>query len=254
MSQVELADVIEAVRSGAAGVLEVADPASTAARLAREPGVVLVGDVGDLASAVAAARVRLAEVVVERARRAEVAPTQPPADGTRTDPEPAEDDDHRSVRFAFVILALALPAGLAVYVVDGILLAAVLPGLALVALGAVVLAHRRPVASPPAGRAAAVAPGVEPADVEHSPAVRAAEAHLRRQQAAWKLSWWERGRSVPDLALWSPAMSGCAPITLVATDAHGGVDDATVVALTATAPAAVRVVVLQATTRPPGLD
>lgn len=83
------------------------------------------------------------------------------------------------------------------------------------------------------------------ADVEGSPTVRAAEAHLRRQQAAWKVAWWEREEAPPELDDWSLRLPAGGPITLVTVDTGAGVALAAHAEMTATAPAAVRVVVLQ---------
>ncbi|MFP5320774.1 MAG: hypothetical protein ACLGIC_02900, partial [Acidimicrobiia bacterium] len=81
-----------------------------------------------------------------------------------------------------------------------------------------------------------------------SPAVRAAEAHLRRQQAAWKLAWWERGLRPVDVATWVGRRdedAGAAPATLVVVDDEGEVDEPLVATMTAALPAAVRVVVVR---------
>lgn len=78
-----------------------------------------------------------------------------------------------------------------------------------------------------------------------SPAVLAAEAHLRRALAGWKLHWWQRDEPVPELDAWSVRLPAGIPLTLVSVDPYGAVDAAAVASMTATAPAAVRVVVLQ---------
>jgi hypothetical protein len=78
-----------------------------------------------------------------------------------------------------------------------------------------------------------------------SPAVLAAEAHLRRALAGWKLHWWQRDEPVPDLGAWSGRLPAGLPVTLVSVDPDGEVDAAAVASMTAAAPAAVRVVVLQ---------
>lgn len=83
------------------------------------------------------------------------------------------------------------------------------------------------------------------ADVEGSPTVRTAEAHLRRQQAAWKVAWWEREEAAPQLDEWSLRLPSGGPITLVTVDPGANVDHAAHAEMTAAAPAAVRVVVLQ---------
>lgn len=242
----------------ATGVLDVDDPDAVAAAVCAQPGAVAV-DVRDLAPCAAAARVRLAELVVDRARQAERRlaerrladdPAWRPAEDA--EPEDDPDADRQAVGFALVVLLLALPAGIAVYVVDGILLAPTLPAAALIGLGAVVLAHRRPVEPAPGG--VATASGIGRADddehplagLDDSPAVRAAEAHLRRQLAAWKMSWWERDEAVPDLPGWAAAMPAGPPITLVAVDPDRRMDAGAHATMTAAAPAAVRVVVLQA--------
>jgi hypothetical protein len=228
----------------ARGVLTADDPVAVLAAAGRVEGTVAVGD---LAGAIAAARVRLAEVVVARARRAEadqlaaVTPRAPSA-ADHPGPEDGREDDRQAVRFSLAVLLPALAGGTAVYVADGLLLAVVLPAAALAALGVVVLRHRR---HPDPGATPAGPPTVT-VEVADGPAVRAAEAHLRRQQAAWKLVWWEREEPVPDLASWSPRLAATAPITLVSVDAAGRLDADAHAAMTAAAPAAVRVVVLQA--------
>ena len=228
----------------ARGVLTADDPAAVLDAAGGAEGTVAVDD---LAGAIAAARVRLAEVVVARARRAEaeLLAAVTPRGASAADhpgPEDGRDDDRQAVRFSLAVLLPALAGGTAVYVADGLLLAVLLPAVALAALGVIVLRHRRP-----------AAPGATPADplavtaaVGDGPAVRAAEAHLRRQQAAWKLVWWERGEPVPDLASWSPRLAATAPITLVSVDGAGRLDADAHAAMTAAAPAAIRVVVLQA--------
>ncbi len=231
-------DVVGAVRSGtASGVFEVEDPEAVAAQLAGQPGVI-VATPADLAEAVARAKVGLAAVLVERARQAESAVAI--AADAGADAEHEVDADWQAVRFALLILLFALPAGLLVYAVDGMVLAAALPAAALVALGVVVFVHRPLVRPAPPARAEAVAPDVA-VPVDEAPAVRAAEAHLRRQQAGWKVTWWERGEPVPQ-----GAGGGPAPGTLVVVDPDG-VSDETAHATTTLA-GAVRVVVLRART------
>lgn len=242
-------DVVAAIRDGtAAGFVEVEDPAAVAAQLADQEGVAVVAP-DDLPSAVAGVRVRLAAVLVDRARRAEEALSSPSPSSSDVAAEGGADvdEDWQAVRFALLILLFALPAGLAVYAVDGMVLAAALPAAALVALGIVVLVHRRPSVSAP------LLPRVEPAQapvhppppVDDAPGVRAAEAHLRRQQAAWKVTWWVRDLAVPALDRWSPALGeASAPATIVVVDGDRTLDgDAG-----APAPPAVRVVVLRART------
>ncbi|HSP04144.1 MAG TPA: hypothetical protein VLR27_11610 [Acidimicrobiales bacterium] len=228
------------------GLLTADDPAAVLDAAGRTEGTVAVDD---LAGGIAAARVRLAEVVVARARRAEadqlaaVAPRAPSAADHAT-PADGRDDDRQAVRFSLAVLLPALVGGAAVYVADGLLLAVVLPAVALAALGVVVLRHRRLPTSDPG--ATETDPPTVPVEVGDGPAVRAAEAHLRRQQAAWKLVWWEREEPVPDLASWSPRLAATAPITLVSVDVAGRLDADAHAAMTAAAPAAIRVVVLQA--------
>ena len=115
------------------------------------------------------------------------------------------------------------------------------PGVVLVAAAALT----RAVAGARVRVAKLVVERARAADVEGSPTVRAAEAHLRRQQAAWKVAWWERDEAAPDLDDWSLRLPAGGPITLVTVDAGAGVDDAAHAEMTAAAPAAVRVVVLQ---------
>jgi hypothetical protein len=246
--------LVDRIRAGtASGVLAADDPEQVAHAVSGAGGVVVAVDVGDLDAAVAAARVRLAELVVARARRAELgggAASRPGASGpagAAGAPAGARDADRQAVRFAFVILVLALAGGVAVFLADGLVLAPALPAVALVALGGVVLAHRRPAAAEPepVGVAADV-PAHAAVDVDAAPAVRAAEAHLRRQRAAWKLVWWERSAPVPDLDDWTRQLGPTVPITLVSVDGAGRFDAGAHAATTTAAPASVRVVVLQA--------
>jgi hypothetical protein len=245
-------ELVARITAGEArGVLTADDPPAVLAAAGRIDGTVAV-DGDDLTGAIAAARVRLAELVVDRARRAEaeqVAAVTPrgPAPTGAAGPEDGRDEDRQAVRFSLAVLLPALVGGAAVYAVDGMLLAVVLPAVALAALGVVVLVHRRPTASDPG--AVLADPSAVTVEVGDGPAVRAAEAHLRRQQAAWKLVWWEREEPVPDLATWSPRLAATAPITLVSVDVAGGLDAETHAAMTATAPAAVRVVVVQPRSR-----
>ncbi|MCO8128042.1 hypothetical protein NHL50_12580 [Acidimicrobiia bacterium EGI L10123] len=243
-------DLVARISAGdASGLLLADDPAEVAAAAAPVDGVVRV-DVEDLAAAIAAARVGLAERVVARARRAEqelVAGVTAPSDpGTGGDgPAHHADADRHAIRFSVAILVPALAGGIAVYLADGLLLAPALPAVGLALVVGVVLAHRRGAAPPPS---AALAP--EHADpgavvVGDGPAVRAAEAHLRRQQAGWKLAWWERGQPVPDLPAWSAGRATDPAITLVSVDVAGSLDADAHAAMTAATPAPVRVAVLQ---------
>jgi len=241
--------LVDRIRAGtASGVLAADDPEQVAHAASGAAGAVVAVDVGDLDAAVAAARVRLAEQVVARARRAELGggAASGPAGAVRA-PAGARDADRQAVRFALVILVLALAGGVAVFLADGLVLAPALPAVALVALGGVVLAHRRPAAAEPepVGVVADV-PAHAAVDVDAAPAVRAAEAHLRRQRAAWKLVWWERSAPVPDLDDWTRQLGPTVPITLVSVDGAGRFDAGAHAATTTAAPASVRVVVLQA--------
>jgi len=239
----------------ASGVVLADDPDGVAAAAAPVDGVVRV-DVEDLAAAIAAAQVGLAERVVARARQAEqaqvvavTAPSDPAAGGGG--PERHADEDRHAIRFSLAILVPALAGGIAVYVADGLVLAPLLPALALALLAFVVLVHRRG-AAPPSSAARTPEPA-DPGTTAESdvalgdgPAVRSAEAHLRRQQASWKLAWWERGQPVPALPGWSAGRTTDPAITLVSVDAAGSLDADAHGAMTASAAAAVRVVVLQA--------
>ncbi|HEU5082071.1 MAG TPA: hypothetical protein VFU14_01935 [Acidimicrobiales bacterium] len=166
---------------------------------------------------------------------------------------PAQDGahaDHQAVRFALVVLVLAQLGGIAVFVAAGDLLAVVAPATALVGLALVVAHHQRPPRSRPAPAPATAAAAPSPAFddlrslagvVAASPTVRAAEAHLRRQQAAWKVAWWEREQPVPDPVTW---LRG-GPATVVCVDRGGEVDEAVYATMTAELPAVIRVVVLE---------
>lgn len=246
------ADLIGRIGAGrAAGVLVADDPVAVAEALVGHDGTLRV-DVDDLPAALAGAQVRLAEVVLARARRAEAtlltggAARRP---GPRTD-EGEEDDrvaDRHAIRFSLAILVPALAGGIAVHLADDFLLAPALPAAALVLVAAVALTHRGGRDVPPAGTAPASgdpSPGAD--DVGAGPVVRAAEAHLRRRQADWKVLWWERQAPVPDPAAWSPPSEPGVPITLVSVDADRRLDARAHAAMTATVPAAVRVVALQA--------
>lgn len=237
-------DVVGAVRdASASGVFRVEDPQAVADELVGGAGVAVV-EPEDLASALAGVRVRLAEALVERARHAEahIDPAPATASAPTEDDGPDADADRQAIRFALLVLVPALVAGIVVHVVDGLWLASALPAAALVLVGIVVLVHRR---SPEVLGAGPVTRPDPPASVDDAPAVRAAGAHLRRQQAAWKVSWWERRVPVPDLDRWLPATTAQPPFTLVVVDRAGTVDERAHATMTATAPAAVRLVVLR---------
>jgi hypothetical protein len=215
----------------------------------------------DRAEAVLAAeRVVAGAVAHERARRAQLlacpsAAEDGPAPTPDAEAQPGDDDPHAdrdAVRFALVILAAAQVGGIAVYVADGLLLAAALPAAAILGVVGVALAHRP-------GPADRRTPGSVPPDREPSPtdtghpagaragepggpppAVRAAEAHLRRQQAAWKLAWWERELPPAQVGDWLDA-GGRAPATLVVVDPAGEVAPDVFTAMAAALPASVRV-------------
>ena len=199
-----------------------------------------------LAGAVATEASRAEALVIEREAEAPVAVA---VDEPAAPMPPAVDRaevvaDRQTIRFALVILVLAQLGGLAVFVVGGDLIAAVVPALALIGLAGVVLTHHRPhTEERGAGGDDAAAPASIPAPVHlpSSPAVRAAEAHLRRQQAAWKVAWWERGLTPPPVSSWDGAPMTA---TLVAVDRDGTVDDAAFATMTAGLPAVIRVVVV----------
>lgn len=164
--------------------------------------------------------------------------------------DPSVDDDadadHHAVRFALVVLVLAQLGGIAVFVAAGDLLAVVVPAVALVGLALVVAFHQRSPRRRPPTVPATAAPGFDDPRslaevVAASPTVRAAEAHLRRQQAAWKVAWWQRERPVPDPVAW--LLGG--PATVVCVDRGGEVDEAAYATMTAELPAVIRVVVLE---------
>lgn len=235
----------------ASGLLVADDPAGVAAATAPVDRVVRV-DVDDLAAAIAAAQVGLAERVVARARRAEqelVTAVTLPVSGPMVGgdgPARHADGDRHAIRFSLAILVPALAGGIAVYLADGLLLAPALPALALALVAGVVLVHRRGAEAPSSAAAAAEDAAPVAVAVGDGPAVRAAEAHLRRQQANWKLAWWEREQPVPDLPAWSAGRATDPAITLVSVDAAGSLDAGAHDAMTAATPAAVRVAVLQA--------
>lgn len=239
-------DVVGAVRDGtAAGVFEVEDPQTVAAQLLGGPGLAVVA-AEELPSALAGVRVGLARVLAARARQAESAvgePTKPPAAGAPSDAE--AQADWQAVRFSLLILLFALPAGLAVWAVDGTVVAAVLPAAALVALGVVVLVHQPRDAPAPTDEPAPANDRAQ-VPVDDAPAVRTAEAHLRRQQATWKVTWWERGEPVPDLDRWSALTDRPETATLVVVDSGRTVDEAAHAAMTAALPGTIRLVVLAA--------
>lgn len=217
------------------------------------------------------------EVVVgaeafERRRRAGVlaagaeGPSAEAGGDDRSEPmagDPADahaDADRQAVRFALAILVPAQLAGIAVYVVDRTLLAVVAPAAGLVVVLALAGAararpapERPPVAigrPEPDGDDERPAPSARrsPGATPPAPVVRAAEAHLRRQQAAWKLAWWERGLRPVDVATWVGRRDeggGGDPATLVVVDDRREVEDGLLEAMTAALPASVRVVVLR---------
>ena len=108
------------------------------------------------------------------------------------------DADRQAVRFALLILLFALAAGLAVYAVDGMLLAPALPAAALVGLGVVVLAHRRPRTAAPLA-APAVGSGLPPGVDRRDRRCGRPRPTCVDSAAAWKRTWWERGVTVPEL-------------------------------------------------------
>jgi hypothetical protein len=220
-----------------------------------------------------AARVRAAEAVVagalavDRAHDVALIAVEPapapeePAPEPRPGPSPDGDGpaaDRQALRFALVILVLAQLAGAAVYAVDGDLLAVAAPAVALVVVASIVLAHRRPLPQrrrpvvPPASAEPGAGDAAEAVGLPGSPAIRAAEAHLRRQQAAWKLAWWERGLRPATVDGWSSGpVDGAPPATLVVVDEGGELDGALHAELAAAVPAAVRVVLVGRRESPP---
>lgn len=267
-------------------VVEADDPEAVAAALAGDGARRLPpGELGSWADEAAELRRRAgavlaAEEVVagaeafEAGRRAVLlgsgAPPEPtpapPVDGDGDDDDGDPDADRQAVRFSLAVLVPAQLAGVAVYVADQTLLAVVAPAVGLAIVLGVVLAHRAPrrgagdhpprpgvpetssAASPASQHGTGVGAGVGAGATPGSPAVRAAEAHLRRQQAAWKLAWWERGLRPVDVATWvgrrdEGATAGLA--TLVVVDEGRAVDEPLVATMTAALPAAVRVVVVR---------
>lgn len=212
-----------------------------------------------VARAVASEQARRSALLIADHEREAV--PEVPEDGAEDDDEDGPDADRGAVRFALVVLAVAQVGGIAVHVADDMLLAAALPAVSILAVLAVVLAHRRPVRRPvgePEVAAAAadvgdVRPGPAPSDhatapvdaVPASPVVRAAEAHLRRQLAAWKLAWWERELPPADVGTWLGGPGAGPPATLVVVDADRQVDHDLYAAMTAALPAAVRVVLVR---------
>lgn len=215
----------------------------------------------------AAEQVVAGAVAFERSRRLALVSRAPAGDEATSAPAPTgdpvdEDDDgpdadRAAVRFSLVVLAVAQVGGIAVYAADGMLLAAAVPALAIVGVLAVALAHRRPppvrypeddrIRSIPVERTVEVAP--DPRAEEESsgsPAVRAAEAHLRRQLAAWKVAWWDRELPPADVGTWLGGPPSTTPATLVVTDPERRVDADLYAAMTAALPAAVRVVLVRA--------
>ena len=72
-------DLVEAIRAGrVVGVVAAEDPGAVVADVAQDPGTVIV-DAMQLPCALAGARVRIADVVVERARQAEARATVEPS-------------------------------------------------------------------------------------------------------------------------------------------------------------------------------
>jgi hypothetical protein len=211
----------------------------------------------------------------ERARRAalvagepDVSQLSPGGRPRRRPPLPAAD--RQALRFSLGVLVLAQLGGIAVYVADRSVVAVALPAVAIAGVLAVHALHRRSV---PGGRRprsrrpgqpgteveadpgaldGPVDPSEEPAEgpVLDAPAVRAAEAHLRRRQAAWKLAWWERDLAPTDVGTWlgGPA-HGAAPATLVVVDDDAAVDPSVHATMTAALPAAVRVVLIRSRPR-----
>jgi len=223
----------------------------------------------------------------EHARRAAAAgaavgeepPTEPPTAEPPAAPAGEEDDedgpaaDRAAVRFSLVVLGIAQVGGLAVYAEDRLVIAALAPALGIAGVVAVVLAHRpRRRAQVPAR---APEPDLPPArsghgdgtqddrshdedgggeavggaagDVPTGPVVRAAEAHLRRRHAAWKVAWWERELPPADVRGWTaPPGDDQPPATLVVLDPDRAVPDPVVATMTAAVPATVRVVVVRA--------
>lgn len=236
----DLAAVLDAAPAVAAGPPGV-DPRAVGGE--GERLALLARRVLDAEEVVAAAR----SFERERAARVLVARPRVP-DAPEVDDEAPEDGahaDHQAVRFALVVLVLAQLGGIAVFVAAGDLLGVVAPAVALVGLALVVAFHQRPARTPAApdrspSAAAEPAPWCEP-DLTASPTVRAAEAHLRRQRAAWKVAWWEREQPVPDPMAW---LTG-GPRTVVCVDAAGAVDAEAYATMTAGLPAVIRVVLLE---------
>jgi len=287
------AAVVERLRAGRASeVVEADDPDGVtsalvdagARRIPADEVDAWLGEARALRSladdVLAAEEVLAGAEAAERARRAAlVAAPDPVDDPASPDPAPeAADDeegdgpaaDRAAVRFSLVVLALAQVGGIAVYVEDGLLLAALAPALTIVGILAVYLASRAPVPAPQpmsdpdggrSGRgngtqgsrsrdqdeeAGAGGEVVDAGDVPPGPVIRAAEAHLRRRQAAWKVAWWERGLPPADVSSWvGPARGDEPPATLVVLDPAGDVPDEVVATMGAAVPAAVRVVVVR---------
>lgn len=270
-------DLVARLRAGSGSFrAEADDPVGVAAALVASAGAELV-DVADLIAAepsgpvvadrprsngprpaggegdelaVLARRVCEAEEVVagavafEQARAARLAEARSvAAASTAADDEAAAGAraDHQAVRFALVVLVLAQLGGIAVFVAAGDLLAVVVPAVALVGLASVVAFHQRPAPTSPPAPSPAREHEPEPGtDVTASPAVRAAQAHLRRQQAAWKVAWWDRQQPVPDPTGWG--IGGVR--TVVCVDRDGALDERAYATMTAGLPAVIRVVVL----------
>lgn len=228
----QLADTVAAHRRAALGAGERAELRELAGRVSRAEEVVAGAD--------GAERARVAALLEPDAR---------PRSGEPDEAGAGAAADRQAIRFALVILVLAQVGGLAVFVADGDRYAAALPAGALLALGAVVAFHRWP--RHPRSASAAAAPvttgpvaapsALVAVDRSASPTVRAAEAHLRRQRAAWKVAWWARGLPVPPVASWEPDEGATDPVTLVHLDhGAGGAPLTEPMAL----PATVRVVVV----------
>lgn len=272
--------LLEQLRAGtAAGAVEADDPTAVAGALVADgarqvpaPSAASWAEEAEVLRRLADAVLAAEEVVAgarahERSQRAAPAEVGLPApSGVGVDRHAdrhaeGPDADRAAVRFAVAILVPALAGGAAVYVADGTLLAVAAPAVSLAGVVAVALAHhprryagaassegasghdRRTVTDPPPARAGAVA------EVPASPAVRAAEAHLRRQEAAWKVAWWERGLAPVDVGRWiGPPADGAPRATLVVVDDADQVPDRLVATMAAAVPAAVRVVVVRGRT------
>lgn len=240
------------------------------AQLLRSRAEAVLAAEGVVARAVASEQARRLALVSDASREQAVAPTPaPPTDDTDDaddDGDDGPDADRNAVRFALVVLAFAQLGGAAVYLADGLLLAAALPAISIVGVLAVALGHRTPRPAPavtaqpqpepqpdpeldvvraPAIGAIRAAPGEGPGEELVSPVVRAAEAHLRRQVAAWKVAWWERELPPADVGTWLGGTGTSTPATLVVVDAERRVDADLYASMTAALPAAVRLVLVR---------